>query len=194
MGDCRVGSIQMGRTYSTCLTLVAVLLTPIAANADIILLEAPIDGPQAGAGMGTGSTSMALAEMSYDDITMTLIWSISEVTPFFNSDVNFAHFHGPATPMQNAAVQVWICDNLGAGPAGTPLCGGPGESFASGSSVLSVSQAEGLLAGLWYINTHTRGFPPGEIRGQVTRVPEPGTLALLGIGLLFLSITRRKTT
>jgi len=34
-----------------------------------------------------------------------------------------------------------------------------------------------------YLNLHTVAFPQGEIRGDVPAVPEPGTAALLGLGL-----------
>jgi len=42
-----------------------------------------------------------------------------------------------------------------------------------------ISQLEG---GLWYINIHSANFGGGEIRGQILPVPEPSTLALLGLG------------
>jgi hypothetical protein len=34
-----------------------------------------------------------------------------------------------------------------------------------------------------YVNVHTLDLPAGEIRGQIVAVPEPATLALLGLGL-----------
>jgi hypothetical protein len=34
-----------------------------------------------------------------------------------------------------------------------------------------------------YVNVHTLDLPAGEIRGLIVAVPEPATLALLGLGL-----------
>jgi hypothetical protein len=152
-----------------------------AAQAAAIFLSADIDGAQA----GTTSGSTASADVQYDTNTMELDWSISEVTPFFDTPVSFAHFHGPALPGDTAGVQVWICDNTGDGPTGTPLCGIEGELFSVGSAGISADQADDLLSGLWYINIHTEEYPPGEIRGQVlqAQVPEPGTLTLLLFGM-----------
>ena len=70
------------------------------------------------------------------------------------------------------------------------------EIFLKVAEVGGIAQAADLLAGLWYINIHTAAFPGGEIRGQVRQVtstvPEPGTLALFGIGLFGIGLAKRR--
>jgi hypothetical protein len=61
----------------------------------------------------------------------------------------------------------------------------------SGTVTLDSTQATWLQEGRLYINVHTVQNPGGEIRGYLI-VPEPGALALIGLGGLGLLFASRR--
>jgi hypothetical protein len=94
--------------------------------------------------------------------------------------VTQAHIHFGARGT-NGGVSVFLCSNLGNGPAGTPTCP-PGEGTVTGTvSAADVigPASQGLLpgdfdalarairAGIAYVNVHSTTYPGGEIRGQI---------------------------
>ena len=161
--------------FTACLFLGLTNAVPAAAT--VITLQASLDGAQANAGAGTGSPGTGTAAVLFDDVTNDLSWNISWANLLGN--VFVAHFHGPATPNQNAGVQV---DFLGIAPGNPSI----------GNTTIDNAQAAQLLAGLWYVNIHTDQFPGGEIRGQVQQIPEPSLVSLLLSGLAGLLFVRRR--
>jgi hypothetical protein len=88
------------------------------------------------------------------------------------------HFGARAT---NGGISVFLCTNLGNGPAGTQACPASGTisgTFVAGDVVGPAAQniapgeyAELLAAlrtGVTYANVHSSAHPGGEIRGQIS--------------------------
>ena len=154
------------------------------AGAAIIYLEADLDGLQETPPVAT--PAVGHASIMYDDVSNLLTWS-GTFSGLIGTTTD-AHFHGPAAP--------------GVGPAGVlvPMTfAGGGDVFPlsvtagafSGTATLSALNETRLLADLLYINIHSTFRPGGEIRGQVTVVPEPRTLVLAALGLGALAARRR---
>lgn len=119
-------------------------------------------------------------------------------TPDPNDNLVAAHIHAGAPRGVNAGVRWGFFgtpdndtnpDDL----VVTPFTTGVGGIFSSkwdapeGNNTTLADQIPNILAGLSYINFHTVQFGGGEIRGQLTLVPDGGMTAfLLGGALLLL--------
>ena len=123
-----------------------------------------LDAAQAGT-VGAGGTGSGSGTLSYDTVASTL--TLNNITySGLSANSTFAHIHGSDTTLGGTS---------GAFNGTVPLVDGTGGF----SLAQQISQLEG---GLWYINIHSANFGGGEIRGQILPVPEPSTLALLGLG------------
>jgi hypothetical protein len=123
---------------------------------------------------GEGSLQMDLDERG-QTLNYTLTYS------GLTSNVTQAHIHFGKLHVAGG-IFVFLCSNLGNGPAGTPACpaaGGTISGTINASGVLAVP-GQNITAGDFdavvqiitsdtaYANVHTVKFPAGEIRGQVT--------------------------
>lgn len=98
----------------------------------------------------------------------------------FTTPVLQAHLH-LGQRATNGGIMVFLCSNLGNGPAGTPPCPTPGGTVAGTLSSAGVvgPTAQGIAPqdfgkvvdairnGVAYANIHTQAFPAGELRGQL---------------------------
>ena len=127
----------------------------LTRTSPIQVFGASVDGDQANAGLGTGSTGTGQAFMTLDRDTNEFTMDLTFGGLLGTQTVQ--HVHGPAAPNANAGVMF-----------GIP---GPG-SFQGFSITLTDAQKRVIQDGLAYINIHSTRNPGGEIRGQI--VPAAG--------------------
>ena len=130
------------------------------------------------AGLYTEGTGSFDAQIADDDQSIDYELSYSGLS----SNVTQAHIHF-GNRFTSGGVSLFLCSNLGNGPAGTPACP-TGDGSVSGTlapAVVVGPAAQGIpagangwpkilhaiRAGVTYANVHTAQFPAGEIRTQL---------------------------
>ena len=63
--------------------------------------------------------------------------------------------------------------------------------LTEGNGTSLTSQLPALFNDGLYFNVHTVTYPPGEIRGQITKVPAPSVLALFALGFVGIGLVAR---
>ena len=187
------------------LTVASMVLATAAANAAILNFDAPLGltGAQEVPPIATPATGTGTA--SFDTVSSLLDVHLDWVDLL--AAPGAAHIHCCSGPGVNALVAVDFV------PAGFPnttsgafdhtfdlddagsyggmfLAGFGGDVDAARAAVVA-----GLSASLSYFNIHTSLNQGGEIRGDIApvqiQIPEPGTLALIGLAIL-AAFTRRR--
>jgi hypothetical protein len=186
------------------LAALSLALVTGVGHAAIIKFTAILDG--ASENPPNASTGSGFATVTYDDVLQTLRVQVS----FFDlvSPTTVAHIHccvaapsnvGVAvTPVTFPGFPVGVTSGTYDNTFNLTLSATYTAAFVSNFGGGTVAGAElalvqGMTNGLAYVNVHSEQFPAGEIRGFLA-VPEPGTLALLGLAALgAFSFGRRKS-
>jgi hypothetical protein len=123
--------------------------------------ENPVNGSTA-TGFGTVILNAAQTQITVNESWAGLI----------GGPATASHIHGPGGVGTNASV-LFPFSGVPAATSGSI----PEQTFA-----ITPTQVGYLFSGFLYMNVHDATFGGGEIRGQLLLVPEPSTLALLGLG------------
>ncbi|HYM35369.1 MAG TPA: CHRD domain-containing protein, partial [Steroidobacteraceae bacterium] len=171
-------------------SLFLLALQAAPANASIINYTATLSG--GGENPPNGSPATGFALVTLNDVTDLL--TVNETFSGLTAPASAAHIHCCAGPGTNAGV---VLNFVGQGfPVGS-TSGSFTHTFNLTTDLIGISLSAFLTnldLGTAYANIHDANFPAGEIRGQLTRVPEPATLLIFCLGVGLLGLVRRKQT
>lgn len=159
-----------------CITIFT--LFALSANAGP-MFSATLGGDQEVPTSASAASGSAMAELTGTAGSYMLTYTIDFIG--LSGNPFGGHLHN--APFGSNGGVVHFLDFLPASTFGTIV----GDwAFNDTPRPLTDALANELLAGNIYINLHTSAFPGGEIRGQLTRVPEPAAWLLMATGLILL--------
>jgi hypothetical protein len=174
----------------------------ITANATVFDYSVILNG----ATEGTASPGIGTADVQYNNTLHTLFVNLT--FSGLTTNTTAAHIHAPtAAPGAGTAGVATTTPYFTGFPIGvtsgsftstldltSATSYNPSYVTANGGTTATAEAAlaASIAAGESYLNIHTVAFPGGEIRGFLVAVPEPSSMALLGLGGALLSWLARR--
>lgn len=139
-------------------------------------LAGTLNGYEEVPALSTTGTAEFTADLAHDGQSISWQMTYSDL----ESPVTQSHIHF-GQPAVAGGISVFLCTNLGNGPAGTQACPstggtisgtfGPSDVIGPATQRITAGQWDELIraidAGMTYANIHTTGQPAGEIRAQL---------------------------
>jgi hypothetical protein len=146
-------------------------LVPASSRADSVFVG-HLDGAQETPPNPSPGTGLAVVDLNnaMDSISVTLDWQD------LLAGATAASIHEGA-PGVAGPIVFSLMVGSGAGTTTGSIDPSP-QTFA-----ITATEVADLQAGLFYVEVDTSLYPAGEIRGQLSAVPEPGSLALAGTAI-----------
>ena len=155
------------------------------------LNEVPVAMPSAGSGFATVDLTgnLLTVNVTFTGLATPVLAGHIHCCSALGTNIGVAvGFSGlPANATSGTFMQTFDLTNAAVYSAG--FLNNFGGGTAAGAQAALIA---GMSGGLAYVNLHNSAFPGGEIRGQLATVPEPGSAAMLVMGLAGLLVLRRR--
>jgi hypothetical protein len=167
-------------------------LVPAAASAISIPFTATLNGAQEVPARDTPAIGSATGLLTGDPGAYALTYTVTYSGLTGPIAAPFAHIHNAAFGSNGPIVH--DLDGASLPPIAGSTSGVITGDWLSSDATRPLTDAlvTQFLAGNLYFNIHTVPFPGGEIRGQLSAVPEPSSALLALIGAVALGFALRK--